>query len=241
MLAYYPAQWQWTEYLSEEQGRLLHTLAWLVRADAMRGGGANATHLGWLNRIGSDLLSRRTPYGGLQELLGTPGLCEACPPTSNSAYGDGEAPISQGNNDTVTDQLYSNNYALLALSEAWAATGNGSYGTAADALAAYLAATQAASSAFPFVSGSWPRAFHYRLWSYYGSSSDTGWGPWSVESGWTTTWIAAGMAMRALNTSLWDFLVAPGASGVDAALFAAVCPSFFGAAGCGGGGGGGGA
>lgn len=232
MLRYYPGQWDWTEYLSEEQGRLLHTLAWLVQADRIRGGGANATHLAWLNRIGSDLIVRATRYGGLQEDLGTPGLCEACPPTSNAAYGNGEAPISQTSNDTVTDQLYSNNYALAALGEAYAATGNASYGAAADALAAYLAATQATSTAFPFVSGSWPRAFHYDLWTYFGSSSDTGWGPWSVESGWTTTWIAAAMALRALDVSMWDFLVAPGASGMDAAVFAAVCPSFFGAGGC---------
>ena len=37
MNAGYPAAWRWTEYLSEERGRLLLAVAWLVRADVVRG------------------------------------------------------------------------------------------------------------------------------------------------------------------------------------------------------------
>ncbi len=53
-MSYYPKRWRWTEYLSEEQGRLILPLAWLVRADSMRPGGVNATHLAWLRSLVGD-------------------------------------------------------------------------------------------------------------------------------------------------------------------------------------------
>ena len=51
------------------------------------------------------------------------------------------------------------------------------------------------------------RGFDYELWEYWGSSADLGWGAWSVESGWTNTWIASVLAFRHLNTSLFDLSI----------------------------------
>jgi hypothetical protein len=41
-------------------------------------------------------------------------------------------------------------------------------------------------------------------WEAWGSNADAGWGAWAIESGWTQGWITAVLAMRHMNTSLWD-------------------------------------
>ena len=38
----------------------------------------------------------------------------------------------------------------------------------------------------------------------WASDADAGWGAWSVESGWTQSWVTIVLGMRLLNTSLWD-------------------------------------
>ena len=87
------------------------------------------------------------------------------------------------------------------------------------------------STALPELSGSWYRAFNWQLYDYFASNADYAWGALSVESGWTTTWIASAFAFRALNMSEWDVLVSD-ANGVDAALFKRICPEFFAPAVC---------
>ena len=52
------------------------------------------------------------------------------------------------------------------------------------------------------------RSFDYKHWEYWGSSADLGWGAWSVESGWTNTWIAAVLAMRQGGWSVFDLVTA---------------------------------
>ena len=230
-MSFYPAAWHYNEYLTEERAMFLRTLSWLVRADALAQGGPNATHVAWLRRVADDLLARQTPLGGLQEAFGDPALCDFCPPAANADYGTTESPVAQSSNDTVTDQLYSNNFALLGLWEAYGATRDDAYARGADRLGAYLASIQASSAALPELSGSWFRTFDYELYDYWGSDADYAWGAVSVESGWTTTWIAAGISMRAINASAWDML-ASDANGIDAALFAAICPEFFDTATC---------
>jgi len=74
-----------------------------------------------------------------------------------------------------------------------------------DKLAAFLCRVQVRSEAHPELDGAWFRAFEFRRWEYWASSADAGWGAWSVEAGWTQTWITAVLAMRQLKTSLWDF------------------------------------
>lgn len=232
MGAGYPASWRWTEYLSEERGRLLLAVAWLVRSDIARGARV-PEHDAWLELLTNDLIATQDPVsGGVTERLGTPSLCDACPPTSNAAYGGGEAPLIQTAADvSTTDQLYGNNFYLIALVEATSALKQGGDPAVAAAAAAwhlaqYLTAIQARSTAFPDVSGAWLRAFDLRFETFWGSASDSGWGPWSVESGWSATWASVGLTMAALNTTLWDWQAAAG-SGMTPALLAEVCPLLF--------------
>lgn len=216
--------WRWTEYRSEEVGRLLLPVAWLVRGGALRPGGANATHVAWLYALADDLLASQQPSGAIHETLGAAGRCDACPPPSNSAYGSGEAPLIAADGDPIVDLLYGSNFYLLALQEAFRATGDWArLGEPAARLAAFLARVQLTSTAFPQLSGSWMRAFDTRWWEPWGSAADSGWGPWSIESGWTTTWITAGLHAVATNSSLWE-LTASNASGVNAQLLAELCP-----------------
>ena len=67
-------------------------------------------------------------------------------------------------------------------------------------------------------------------WEPGGSASDVGWGPWSVETGWTATWATAGLYSAAGGGSLWDMATGAGgaAAGVlDAQLLAQWCGAFF--------------
>jgi hypothetical protein len=73
-------RFEWTEYLSEEQGRLLLPLAWLLRADALAAPAAppNATHVAWLQTVAADYLATQHTSGAVLETLGAPGECDAC-------------------------------------------------------------------------------------------------------------------------------------------------------------------
>jgi hypothetical protein len=81
---------------------------------------------------------------------------------------------------------------------------------AEDKLAEFLCRIQVSSEAHPELDGAWFRAFEFNRWDYWGSNADAGWGAWSIESGWTQGWITAVLAMRHMNTSLWDLTVDSG-------------------------------
>lgn len=82
------------------------------------------------------------------------------------------------------------------------------------------------STAIPEVHGAYFRAFDYELWDYWGSASDWGWGPWSVETGWTEGWIAAGLGLGLMGqgTTLWEYTAS---SSIGPGLLAELCPKFF--------------
>ena len=73
-----------------------------------------------------------------------------------------------------------------------------------DKLCRFICRIQAVSEDQPYLNGAWLRGFDWELWDYYGSAADSGWGAWSVESGWTCSWISVTLALRGLNKSLWD-------------------------------------
>ena len=58
----------------------------------------------------------------------------------------------------------------------------------------------------PEFHGAYFRAFDFDKWEVWASDADLGWGAWSIETGWTQSWIATTLGLRVLNTSLWDFL-----------------------------------
>ena len=206
---------------------MIHVLAWLVRVEP-----AVPVYRAWLRQASEAYLARQQTVGGcVQESLGTV-RCSDPPPASNKAYGSAEAPITQSDNDTIADMLYSNNFALIGLLEAYHATeGDDFYGKALDALVGCVVRVQATSVSREELDGGWMRGWDYARNDYWGSSSDAGWGVWSMESGWTTTWIATTLAIRQFynspdhDRSLWAFTqerssIAPG-------LARTVCQTFF--------------
>ena len=74
-----------------------------------------------------------------------------------------------------------------------------------DKLATYLCRIQVRSEKFPQFDGAWFRAFDYKRWDYWASNADMGWGVWSIEAGWGQAWIAATLALREKQTTMWEF------------------------------------
>jgi hypothetical protein len=193
----YPGQWRWQDNL--ERARMILCLAWLVRVED------TPEHREWLSRVAGDLIACQQPSGGIQERLGPVHSGHFRTPQSNAEYGTGETPLVQQNGDPVTDQLYTTGFALLGLHEAAAATGDHRYKRAENRLAAYLCRIQTRSQKFPYLNGTWFRAFDDRRWEAWASSADVGWGAWSLESGWAQAWTAAVLALREQHTTVWDF------------------------------------
>ncbi len=194
----YPERWAWTNGIQQERAKMLLALAWLVRvADTPE-------HRAWLRRMAGDLLAGQDAGGALREQIGPPGQGGCPPPASNEAYGTAEAPLIQSNDDAASDLLYTCNFALLALHEAAAATGDPRYREAEERLTRFLCRVQIRSEDHPELDGGWFRAFDFRRWEYWASSTDAGWGAWCIESGWTQSWITGVLALRQMNTCLWD-------------------------------------
>ena len=194
----YPDRWVWTNGMQQERAKMLLALAGLVRVEE------TPRHRAWLRKIAEDLLASQDRCGTIREELGVAGKGGCPPPASNEAYGTAEAPLIQSNADAVSDLLYTCNFAFLALHEAAAATGDPFYRAAEDKLATFLCRIQIRSEAHPELDGAWFRAFDFKRWEYWASSTDAGWGAWSIESGWTQSWITSVLAMRHEKTSLWD-------------------------------------
>ncbi|MGH7950409.1 MAG: lamin tail domain-containing protein [Limisphaerales bacterium] len=193
----YPDGWIWSSGAQDERAHMLLPLAWLVRVDD------TTEHRAWLFQMATNLLQYQDASGAIEEQLGPPNS-GFLPPESNAAYGTAEGPLLQENGDPVSDLLYTCNFAFLGLHEAAAATGNPFYSQAENKLADFLTRIQSRSSQHPELNGAWLRGFDFQLWDYWASSSDAGWGAWSMETGWMQSWISSVFAMRQLNTSLWD-------------------------------------
>ena len=197
-MAAYPDRWRWTNGLQQERARMMLPLAWLVQLED------TPEHRGWLRRIASDLISFQDKSGAIREEVGSEGEGQYGPPKSNAAYGTNEAPLLQKNGDPVADLLYTTNFAFLGLHEASAATCDPMLVEAENKLAEFLCRIQVRSTKHPELDGGWFRAFDFGSWDYWASGSDWGWGPWSIETGWTQSWITSVLGMRLLRTSLWD-------------------------------------
>ena len=108
--------------------------------------------------------------------------------------------------EPLTDALYSLNFALIGLREAFGATGNARYADAEAALSDYLVRIQVVSTVHPELSGSWFRAFDYSRWEYWASDGDHGYGPWVTDGGWTNGWVMTAMAAREAGITLWEVM-----------------------------------
>lgn len=219
MMANYPGKWIPTANgYTMQRARMLLPLAFLVRVND------TALHRSWLQQVYTGLAARQRPCGAFQEEVVAPGWAGSTRVPNNDDYGTFEAPLNQVNTDNVTDLLYTANFAFLGLNEAWHATGNTTYLDALTRLEAFLARAQALSPVHPEVNGAWFRAFDFGgRWEAWGSNADLGWGVWSVESGWTMSWISTVFGLRLTNTSLYDLAMTQNTS----QAFADWLPVFF--------------
>jgi hypothetical protein len=197
-MARFPDRLPWTNGLTQEIARLLLPLAWLVRVED------TAENRALLERAVSELARLQEPCGAIREEIGSPQYGRYPPPRTNEDYGKHEASLISKNGDPVADLLYSTNFAFLGLHEAAHATGDENIRAMADRLADFLCRVQVQSEAVPQVDGGWFRAFDCERWEPWASNADTGWGAWCIEAGWTQSWIVSVLAMRELETSLWD-------------------------------------
>ncbi|MCP4645467.1 MAG: hypothetical protein GY851_33800 [bacterium] len=191
----YPDNWYWCNRSGAiERARALLPLAWLVRVDD------RPQHREWLHTVAEDLAELQDESGAIRETIGDDGQGTA----SNAEYGTRETSLIQENGDPVADLLYTCNFALIGLHEAAAATGEPFYKELEDTLASFLCRIQIRSEAHPELDGAWYRAFNFERWEYWASNADWEWGPWCTESGWTQPWIASTLALRQMDTSLWE-------------------------------------
>jgi hypothetical protein len=198
MMDAYADGWRWTNGIQQERGRMLLPLAWLIRIDD------RPEYREWLKKIATDIEKCQDKSGAIQEELGAPDHGDYVPSRSNAEYGTNEAPLIQQNGDPVSDLLYTCNFTFLGLHEAYSATGDEQLKRMEDKLADFLVRIQVRSEKHPEIDGGWFRAFDFRNWEYMGSNADSGWGAWSIETGWTQAWIPSVLAMRELDMNLWD-------------------------------------
>lgn len=191
----YPDGWRWNDNM--ERAHMLLPLAWLLHLENTE------EHRKWLKAVAFDLLAVQNECGALGERFRTTGGHYQVP-GSNEAYGTTETPLIQEAGDPVSDQLYVSGFALLGLHEAAAALDDNEIREGADRLAEYLARIQTRSEKYPYLDGSWFRAFDFERWEAWASSADVGWGAWCVEAGWAQAWGLSTMALREKNTTLWD-------------------------------------
>ncbi|MEW6237297.1 MAG: hypothetical protein AB1656_18085, partial [Candidatus Omnitrophota bacterium] len=194
----YPGQWRWTNGIQQERARMLLPLSWLIRVKD------SPEHRAWLKKMADDLLALQDESGAIREEIGELSQGSCRPPQSNEEYGVNETPLLQENGDPVCDMLYTSNFAFLGLVEAAKAAQEPLYRNACGRLAQFLSRIQIRSEKHPELEGAWFRAFDFQRWEYWASNADAGWGAWSIETGWTQGWIAAGFGMRTRDVSLWD-------------------------------------
>ncbi|MGO4500161.1 hypothetical protein AB4114_30265 [Paenibacillus sp. 2RAB27] len=149
--------------------------------------------LSTLERIVEYLLSHQSRLGGIEE---------ADNPDPDR-FGKEDAGVFIHNGEGIADQLYTNNFLLMNIWEAWKATGQPRYKTLYDDLSAYICRIQI-NSADPRYHGGWMRAYDLKIEEYFGNNGDTGWGPYCMESGWTQAITSSGLLLGLLNESLFD-------------------------------------
>ncbi|WP_299546840.1 hypothetical protein [Seonamhaeicola sp.] len=194
----YTDGWRWMNGLAQEKARILLPLAWLVRINDTK------ENRDMLYKAIDGLLELQDASGAIQEELGMPGKGMFPPTQRNEDYGTAEASLIAKNGDKVSDLLYTTNFAFLGLHEAYYATKDERIKKAADKLAEFLCRIQVKSESHPELHGGWMRAFDYDRFEHWGSNSDHGWGAWAIEGGWTQGWITTVLALRELDTSVWD-------------------------------------
>ncbi len=201
MMEHYPAYWIPTSNgITMQRARMLLPLAWLVNVNRTE------KHVNWLHTVMNGLLERQDDLtGAFREEISAKGWNRSARIPNNNDYGTFEAPLNQENTDPVSDLLYTSNFALIGLNEAYHSllSKNHTVAKSLDKLKDFLIRIQSKSKNKMY-SGAYFRAFDFEKWEVWGSDADAGWGVWSVETGWTQTWIATALGLNHLNTSFWE-------------------------------------
>jgi hypothetical protein len=115
-----------------------------------------------------------------------------------------DTPEHRGWMHTLAGDLLEHQAECGAIREELGPPGDAVYANAENQLARFLCRIQVRSEVRRELDGAWFRAFDFERWEHWASNADAGWGAWCVETGWTQGWIVAVLALRELNTSLWD-------------------------------------
>ena len=83
--------------------------------------------------------------------------------------------------EEIADQLYTNNFLVMNIWEAWKATNDESLFIFHEEISTFLANIQIHSDRKEF-DGGWMRSYHFGRGEYFGNNGDTGWGPYCIES-----------------------------------------------------------
>ncbi|WP_127138099.1 hypothetical protein [Flagellimonas oceanensis] len=194
----YPHEWKWMNGLAQEKARILLPLAWLVRVENTE------ENRNMLYTALDGLLELQDESGAIREELGSIEKGVFPPSKSNDDYGLHEASLIAKNGDAVSDLLYTTNFALVGLHEAWYTLKDPRIKKSVDRLSEFLCRIQVRSPEHPELHGGWMRAFDFERFEHWGSNADAGWGAWAIESGWTQGWITTILSLRELDTSIWD-------------------------------------
>lgn len=166
---------------TQELCRLVLPLACLYEATG------EDKHKDYLYMVVDQLEKYRYPTGGYREH--DTGYRAARSRTSGT-----ESSLLADNGDPVTDLLYSANWLPLAFAYAWRVTGDERFARLWRELVAFLSEVQMVSDDARLC-GCWCRGIDLERREPYGMPHDVGWGPCSVESGWTVAEILMGLGL----------------------------------------------
>ncbi|TMV49087.1 hypothetical protein FE783_15580 [Paenibacillus mesophilus] len=177
---------------TQEYCRLVLPLSWLVWVTG------EERHREWLYRVAGDLQKFKHPSGAYLE------WDDGYQAAMRHEIGKGESSLISRNGDPVIDLLYSNNWLPIGFIQAYFVTKDPYFKELWEQIAGFLISAQI-HSGNPVIDGAWARAFDVDKGEVFGSPADTGWGPWSIESGWTMAEIASGLLMGQLEERLLPY------------------------------------
>lgn len=141
-------------------------------------------HREYIMRVSDDL--EKMAYGGSYREWDT-GYKANC-----SKKIDSECSLLAKNGDPIADLLYSVNWLPLGFAFAYEATGEELFREKWERCALFFIESQCLSDN-ELLDGAWARGFDLEKKEIYGVPHDVGWGPCSVESGWSVAEIAMGL------------------------------------------------
>lgn len=167
---------------TQEYCRLILPLSWLYWVTNEQ------KHKEWLYQVTDDLAKFKHVSGGYLE------WDSGYTASMRNEIGEGESSLIAKNGDPVVDLLYSNNWLPIGFIQAYWITGDDKFKQLWNEIAGFMVNTQIHSENKD-IHGAWARAYDVERGEVFGSPADLGWGPWSIESGWTVAEISSGLYM----------------------------------------------